>query len=94
MSLPVWQRRLDAASSEADVVATARDFVAMLSPSDLDRLPEPCRPGPLERGSDVADFASILVRHHCSGDGATHRLVDRLIAFFSAAARRLAELQT
>ena len=92
MSLPAWQRRLDAASSDAEVVAIARDFVAMLSANDLERLPEICRPPPLARGSDVAEYASILVRHHCSGDGATHRLVDRLTGFFSAAARRQAEL--
>ncbi len=93
MSLPIWQRRLDAASSEADVVAIARDFVALLSPSDLERLPEICRPTPLARGSDVTEYASILVRHHCGGDGAASRLVDWLIRFFSAAARRLSELQ-
>lgn len=74
------------------MVAIARQFVATLSPNDLERLPEICRPGPLTRGSEVSEYASILVRHHCSGDGATHRLVTRLTEFFSAAARRVAEL--
>lgn len=92
MSSLAWQRRLDGASSEADVVAVATDFVGRLSPSEIERLPEICRPIPMARGSDVAEYASILVRHHCSGDGATHRLVARLTEFFSAATRRLAEL--
>ncbi len=92
MSPPAWQRRLDTAESEADVAAIASNFVAKLSPTDLERLPEICRPKPLARGSDVTEYASILVRHHCSGDVATHRLVASLTAFFSAAARRLSEL--
>ena len=92
MSSLAWQRRIDETSSEADVVAIARDFVGRLSPSDVERLPEICRPVPIGRGSDVTEYASILVRHHCSGDGATHRLVARLTEFFSAAARRVAEL--
>ena len=40
-----WQDRLNSAASEAEVVATARDFIAQFAPDEIHALPEPCRPG-------------------------------------------------
>jgi hypothetical protein len=87
-----WQRRLEAASSEQEVVAVAREYIATLSAGDIARLPEPCRPGSFECGQDVSDYGFALVRHHCITDGASARLVTRLSDFISHAEARLRQL--
>jgi hypothetical protein len=87
-----WQARLDAAASEQQVVAVAREYMATLSAGDLSRLPEPCRPGSFQCGQDVSDYGFALVRHHCITDGASARLVTRLSDFVSRAEARLRQL--
>jgi hypothetical protein len=87
-----WAQRLKAARDEAEVVATARDFLATFSPYDLARLPEACRPGRLVDGNDVNELAFILVRHdHDDGRG-TARCINRLTRFFTNASVRLSEV--
>lgn len=87
-----WQGRLEAASSEAEVVEVVRDYIAKLTPTDIERLPPPCRPGEMKNGRDVTAFAFIIVRHHCADDIATARLVNRIASFFSDATVRLSQL--
>ena len=48
-----WRKALDEARSPADVVATMRDFLATLTPPELARLPEDCRPGRIKVEDDV-----------------------------------------
>jgi hypothetical protein len=87
-----WRERLDAATSEQEVVAVVRDYMATLSAGDLERLPEPCRPGSFQCGQDVSDYGFALVRHHCITDGASARLVTKLSDFISRAEARLRQL--
>jgi hypothetical protein len=89
-----WQRRIDAASSQAAVISLAGEFLAVLSPVDIARLPDYCRPGPMARAQDLVDYGLVLVRHRCGDDVATQRLVTRLASFFSAATIRLSQLGT
>ena len=73
-----WQLRLDEAASEQEVLVVAREFIARLSPGDLARLPEYCRPGEVNSLADIVRYVHTLSGHHCSGDGATERLETRL----------------
>ena len=88
-----WQSKLTAATTEAEVIAVVKDYVATLSPGDIARLPEPCRPRKFSIASDVTDFSLALVRHDCMTDGATTRLVLRLSDFFAKASLRLVHVR-
>jgi hypothetical protein len=87
-----WAQRLAAARTESEVVAVARDFLATFSPYDLARLPEECRPGRIVDGSDVNDFALLLVRYDQDDRQGTARCIHRLTTFFTNASIRLSEL--
>jgi hypothetical protein len=93
MLAATWKSRVENAASEAELLGVVRDFVADLTPKDLERLPPICRPIDFQHPQDIVSYAVILVGHHCDGDGATHRLVTRLTAFFSAASLRLGEIE-
>ena len=90
-----WQQRLDLAHDEAEVVAVAREFVAMLTPYEIDRLPKPCQP-PLKLvdRDDISAYAYDLVRHQCDEADGMAELVHKLARFFSHASTRTAQLST
>lgn len=84
--------QLDAATTEAAVVALAREFLASLSPYDLARIPAAYRPGKLSGADDITEYAFILVRYDCdSGEGAA-RCISRLANFFSRASIQLSKI--
>lgn len=87
-----WQDRLHLASTEAEVVIAAKEFVAQFTPDEINDLPEPCRPGKFFDANDITSFAFALVRHQCGDDARTARLVQKLALFFSNASIRLSEI--
>ncbi len=89
---PVWQHRLDAASTEADVVELANEFLATLTPGDIARLPEEARPRPIATADDVTRYAFLLFRHHDADDDGAARLIYRIARFFSGAAIRVSQV--
>jgi len=95
-SAPItWQQRLDLAHDEFEVLAIAREFLAMLTPYEIDRLPQPCQP-PLKLfdREEIAAYAYDLVRHNCDDSPQTAELVHKLAHFFSHASMRMAQLST
>ena len=48
-----WRRTLEANESTEDVLSTLRDYLATLTPAELARLPESCRPGRIKAEDDV-----------------------------------------
>lgn len=93
--MPDWRGYLSAASSEEDIVKLTRDFVASWQPADISRLPTPCRPGRIRDGDDISHWAYELAQAHCriqAGDE-QDQLVMRMLAFFSEAAMRVAEVK-
>lgn len=90
-----WQHRLDLARDETEVVAIAREFIAMFTPYEIDRLPKPCQP-PLKLvdREDIAGYAYDLMRHDCDDAPETAELVHKLAHFFSHASMRSAQLST
>ena len=88
-----WQHRLDAARGVEEVVAAARDFLAVFGPLELAALPEGCRPpAKIVDADDVSSYAFELVRFECAERDETAELVHKLARFFSHASMRLAQL--
>jgi hypothetical protein len=87
-----WQGRLNSASTEAEVVDVVRDFMAQVSPYDLARLPEECRPRKMVDANDITSYAFAIVRHHCDDADGTARVAHKLAAFFTSASIRLSHI--
>ena len=93
MTGTTWQHRLDAARGVDEVVAAARDFLAIFTPFELASLPGGCRPpAKLVDADDVSTYAFELVRFECAERDETAQLVHKLARFFSHASMRLAQL--
>lgn len=87
-----WQGRLAEATSREDVVAVARDFLALVGPEEVARMPVDCRPGKLVDGEDVANYAVTLARRSCDPDCFNDHNLQRIAAFFGDALGRLSQL--
>jgi hypothetical protein len=87
-----WQGRLDDATSREDVVGVARDFLALVTPEEVARMPVDCRPGKLVDGEDVANYAVVLARRACDPDCFEDHNLQRIAAFFGDALARLSQL--
>lgn len=83
-----WEDRLDVATTEPEVIALARDFLASFTPGEIGRLPESCRPRKLIDADDVTSYAFELAWRNCEdGD-----VIERFARFFSQASRRLSQI--
>jgi hypothetical protein len=87
-----WQGRLDGASTEAEIIAATREFVAQFSPQEIQRLPKEFRPGKFFDANDVTAYAFAMVRHECDDQSAAAPLVHKLASFFSNASIRLSQI--
>jgi hypothetical protein len=87
-----WHGRLGQATTEPEVLAVAREFLATVTPYEVARLPEPLRPPKLTDASDVSAYAIDLVRMDLGGALATQRALPRLANFFSRASTRLSTI--
>jgi hypothetical protein len=93
MTGTTWQHRLDAARAVEDVVAAARDFLAVFGPLELAALPEGCRPpAKIVDDEDIASYAFDLVRFERAEGAEVGDMVHRLARFFSHASMRLAQI--
>jgi hypothetical protein len=87
-----WQDRLDFASTGADVVVIAQDFVAQFSEEEIAELPVVCRPGNFLVANDVTAYSFQVVRHHRAGNAETAARVHSLASFSFDASIRLSQL--
>lgn len=87
-----WQDQLDAATTEADVVAVVREFMATVSPWEVARLPEGLRPRKITDASDITQYAFELVRGDVLDNEGTQRALHRLAHLFSRASLRLSAI--
>lgn len=58
-----WIEALDRATTEAEVVATARDYCSLFSPRELEPFPEDCRVISIEGKEDIPRFREKLARN-------------------------------
>jgi len=91
----IWLHVLDGAQTEAEVVTTARDYLAMWTPHEMSRIPEDCRPGRVGGSEDIADLAFRLTNGHLTfAGGFNDRLLfERIMSFFVHANTRVASLR-
>jgi hypothetical protein len=87
-----WTDLLRNDETEADVLASAREFVATVTPQEVALLPVEIRPGRLVDANDVTSYAFDLMRAHWREDEAAHAVAHRLASFFSNASIRLSEI--
>ena len=97
MGAASWEELLATASTPAQVIVLARDFLATLDQKEFARLPERIRPGKLVDTNDVMAYAYELVRQqhdqHPYSDRAVLNLTNKLASFFSKAAVRVSQLE-
>ncbi len=90
-----WLRELDRAHTEAEVVATTRDYVALWSPTELAQFPEDCRQIRIDTQADIARWRDKLADGYArarAGEVST-RLQD-LVTLVARADERLGEIRT
>lgn len=95
MTMKSWLDDIDHATSEAQVVAAARDFCSLVHPRDLAPLPEACRAIRIESDGDLPAVTARLARE-CStlrGRDPEHERLRELLAYLSRASQRLGELR-
>ena len=90
-----WFQQLDRATSPAEVVAVARDYLATWTPSEIGRLPRACRPGRMRVAEDIEEMHSCAVDAYrttrASGDELT--ALQLITSFLVRASLRLAKLR-
>jgi hypothetical protein len=90
-----WFKDIDRATTQAEVVANARDFCALVNPRDLAPLPEGCRSIHIESDEDIARVREAIaqgyaqVRSHASE---VEKLRD-LLSYLAKASERLNEIR-
>jgi hypothetical protein len=89
-----WKSRLDAASTEEEVVVVCQDFVALWTRPELAELAPSCRPNAIAESAEVNSYALKLIGHLGMGDRSTAPALHRMSIFFTRAALRLAQLTT
>jgi hypothetical protein len=91
-STVTWQTRLEASTTEREILAVVREFTAQFSPHEIQSLPPDVRPGKFVDANDVKAFAFEIVRHESEGTDETAALVHKMAAFFSNASIELSEI--
>jgi hypothetical protein len=91
-----WFRAIERATTEAEIVAQARDYFALLHPRDLAALPEDVRQ---IRVDDAGDIPKLRERLEACGAVARARAFDAekvadLLAYVSRATAKLGEFQS
>jgi hypothetical protein len=90
-----WLKEIDHATTEAEIVASARDYCALMHPRDLEPLPKEFREIRIENDADIPRLRERLaqgyagVRAHASE---VEKLRD-LLNYLSRATERLGELR-
>jgi hypothetical protein len=89
-----WFNDIDRATTQAQIVAHARDYCALVNPRDLAPLPETCRAIRIDNDADIHRLREQIAEGYAEvRDQATE--VDRvrdLIDFLSKASDRLEKL--
>ena len=91
-----WVPLLQSCSSETELVGVLRDFLVTIPPKDLAAIPAGAGIATFESALDVAGIAVSLAREELlfSGDDNARHLLNSVTAVFTAAATRLAEIQS
>jgi hypothetical protein len=91
-----WIPLLQSCDSETELVRVLREFIATIPPTDLAAIPVGAGIATFDTALDVAGIAVSLAREELlfMGDGDSRDLLNNVTAVFTAAAMRLAEIQS
>jgi len=90
-----WLREIDRARTEAEVVATTRDYVALWSPTELSGFPEDCRQIRIDTQADIARWREKLSEGYArTRAGETSERLQDLVTLVARANERLGEIRT
>lgn len=87
-----WHGRLNDAATPDDVVAIARDYLALWSPEELALIPAELRPGKLVDAEDVNSYALSLLQARMARGSAGEDVVHKIGNFFGSASLRLSHI--
>ena len=89
-----WFKELDRAKTEAELVATTRDYVSLYSPPELAKLPEDCREIRIETEADIPRWKEKLVDGYSRVRArADSPHLQNLVTYMSLASERLGTLR-
>lgn len=90
-----WHRDIEKTGTSRQVVALTRDYLATLSPRDLARVPERCRPSRIFDEDDIAFWSTRLTAEYWQlrGTSADVGVVQELWSFFLRASIHVARLR-
>jgi hypothetical protein len=89
-----WLKELDRARTEAEVVATTRDYVSLWAPPELARLPEDCRQIRIDTQADIARWRDKLAEGYARGRaGESDERLQDLVSLVARASERLGEIR-
>lgn len=91
-----WLKEIERATTEAQVVASARDYVSLYSPPELAPLPEDCRQIRIEDEADIPRWREKLSRgfEAACHDAPNAERLQELVSYLSRAAERLGEIRS
>ena len=89
-----WHRDIEKAATARQVVALTRDYLATLTPRDLARVPERCRPSRIFDEEDIVFWSARLTEEYWQlrGTAADGAVVQELWSFFLRASVHIARL--
>jgi len=90
-----WFKEIDRATTEAQVVASARDFLSLLHPRELEPLPKDCRQISIESVTDIDRWSGKLARE-CAAVHERSPEVEKLrdvVNYLSRARERIGEIR-
>src|SRR5262245_42441012 len=89
-----WHEKVEEAGSTEEVVAHVQEFLATISPLQVTRLPEDCRPREIRDESDI-DYWNVRLADACKALWATHadlELLTEVSQLFLRASVRVSRL--
>ena len=90
----VWHRQIEATGSVDEVLMTIRDYLATITPEELARLPETCRPGRVKGDDDIEYWTFKLSRQPGApaDEGVDLELMQVIFHHFLHASMRISQI--
>jgi hypothetical protein len=90
-----WYRDIERTASPRQVVALARDYLATLTPRDLARVPQRCRPSRIFDEEDIVFWSGRLTEEYWQlrGTAADAAILQELWSFFLRATIHIERLR-
>lgn len=89
-----WLKGIDQATTQAQIVATARDYVSLYSPPELAPFPEECRTIRIDGHDDIPVWREKLAKGYerAAVNAPNAARLQDLVTYFARATERLGEI--